>query len=129
MAATKLHSACTIVERRTMNRVFPDGRAVLRQLFKTVELQEAAFKDVVVLYSSRVDPRKKGDGGAGPTIEEDRVSWRAGEGDTSWSGLQHRCCTQAALARQIHIKHFKNIPLADLEMVMPDKVAKAAWMG
>ena len=30
-------------------------------------------------------------------------------------------CVQAAQARNIHIKHFKKIPLADLEMVMPEK--------
>eukprot|EP00887_Chlorella_sp_A99_P006555 scaffold3.g6555.t1 len=42
------HHAPVIVERRTLNRAFPNAAAVLRQLLSRVELQEACYRDVVV---------------------------------------------------------------------------------
>ena len=36
------------------HRVFPDGMSVLRQLFRGVRLQEACFRDVVILYRAAV---------------------------------------------------------------------------
>jgi hypothetical protein len=44
------HAASVSVERRTFARTFPDGASVLRGLFRSVELREACFRDVVVLY-------------------------------------------------------------------------------
>lgn len=39
-----------VIERRTYSRALPDGRSVLRQLTRPVQLQEACFRDVVLLY-------------------------------------------------------------------------------
>lgn len=41
-----------VIERRTFARAFPNGAAVWRQLTRPVRLQEACFRDVVLLYRS-----------------------------------------------------------------------------
>lgn len=45
-----LHEASINIERQTFARTFPDGKSVMGKLMKRVELREACFKDVVVLY-------------------------------------------------------------------------------
>eukprot|EP00887_Chlorella_sp_A99_P006692 scaffold3.g6692.t1 len=44
------HEARVVVERRTLSRMFPNASSLLRNLFGKVHLQEACFKEVVVLY-------------------------------------------------------------------------------
>ncbi|KAL4440158.1 hypothetical protein ABPG75_003159 [Micractinium tetrahymenae] len=96
-----LHDACTIIERKTMSRHFPTGRSVLSRFFDVVELQEACIRDVVVLFRRKV-PKERSPPGEKEVLRE-------GEADP------------AALARNIQIRQFTGIPLADLEMVMPEK--------
>lgn len=38
------HNACTIIERQTMSRAFPTGRAVLQRFFEVVELQVGGWE-------------------------------------------------------------------------------------
>lgn len=95
-----MHDACTIIERKTMSRHFPNGRAVLSRFFDVVELQEACFRDVVVLFRRKV------------------AKEAGGEGEKE---VLHQEADPAVAARNIHIKQFTGIPLADLEMVMPEK--------
>jgi hypothetical protein len=49
----------------------------------------------------------------------------ASHGPILHTTCKHATCecspAQAVLARNMHVKHFKGIPLADLEMVMPEK--------
>ncbi|GAB4813285.1 hypothetical protein N2152v2_000331 [Parachlorella kessleri] len=98
-AGAEDHQYAVKVERRTFARVFPDGPAVLRQFTKKVKLQEACFRDVVVLYRKS----KRGRAQA------------AGEFD-----IIHNI-DPAIAARNIYLKHFQSIPLADLELVLPEK--------
>lgn len=94
-----LHAAATSIERRTFARVFPDGKAILKQLLKKVKLQEACFRDVVVLYRRAVPDKPA------PASEVDVVK----EADPKF------------MQRNIVLKQFRGIPLADLELVMPEK--------
>lgn len=89
---------CVVVERRTFARVFPDGRSVLRSFFKKVSLQEATFRDVVVMYRRAVPDK------AAAADEMDII----------------RDTDPAFLRRNIVIKMFRDIPLADLDLVFPD---------
>jgi hypothetical protein len=98
VAAGALHPASVVVERRTFARTFPDGRSVLRQLFKKVELREACFRDVVVLY--RAAPASLA------AANENEVVRGGGP---------------AFAARNLVVKRFASVPLADLELVMPDR--------
>ncbi|KAL4459125.1 hypothetical protein ABPG75_013990 [Micractinium tetrahymenae] len=98
-ASKELHAAATSIERRTFARVFPDGASVLKQLLKKVKLQEACFRDVVVLYRKAVPDKPV------PASEVDVVK----EADPKF------------MQRNIVLKQFRGIPMADLEMVMPEK--------
>ncbi|KAK9804732.1 hypothetical protein WJX72_002789 [[Myrmecia] bisecta] len=93
------HSNAKTVERRTLQRLMPDARAVLANLFAEVEIQEPTWKDVVVLYRRAVpataDPSKK---------------------------VVAQQSTNPDLARRnINIKTFDDVPMADCEMIFPDK--------
>jgi hypothetical protein len=97
--------------------VFPDGLAVLKQFFKTVKLREACFRDVIVLYRLAVPDTPA------PANEIEIIK----EADPK------------LMQRNIVLKQFRGIPLADLEMVMPEKRVGAcrllcvyessAWLG
>ena len=93
-----------MVERRTLSRAFPTARAVLRQLLQRVRLQEACFSDVVVIFR-RAAGGTGSDNGGGVQVrlagEEDRRSGGGGSG--------------------ICLRHLRGIPLADLELVVPEK--------
>ena len=60
----------TVIERRTLRRLLPNPLAILKNLFKTMELQEPTFKEVVLLYrmAKPVEDRQAGPGGVGPLI-------------------------------------------------------------
>jgi hypothetical protein len=51
---TASHPPCWPASLPACRRVFPDGMSVLRQLFRGVRLQEACFRDVVILYRAAV---------------------------------------------------------------------------
>ncbi|PSC73998.1 ammonium transporter [Micractinium conductrix] len=98
-AQAKQHPYSTSIERRTFARVFPDGMSVVTQIHKKVKLQEACFKDVVVLYRAAVPDAPA------PANEVDIIQ----EANPKF------------MQRNIVLKQFRGIPLADLEMVMPEK--------
>lgn len=98
-AKQELHPATVEIERRTHARVFPDGLSVLKQFFKTVKLREACFRDVIVLYRLAVPDTPA------PANEIEIIK----EADPK------------LMQRNIVLKQFRGIPLADLEMVMPEK--------
>ncbi len=49
------------VVRQSLRRLMPDAAAVLRNMFATLQIQEPAFKNVVVLYRRKVaaSPQRK----------------------------------------------------------------------
>ncbi|KAI3424110.1 hypothetical protein D9Q98_009471 [Chlorella vulgaris] len=100
-AAARLerHPASTSIERRTFARVFPDGMSVFRKFFKKVKLQEACFRDVVILYRTAYPDTPM------PVSEVDVVK----EADPKF------------MQRNIQLRQFRGIPMADLEMLMPEK--------
>lgn len=95
-----LHEASINIERRTFARTFPTAKSVFNQLFKRVDLREACFKDVIVLYRKAV-PEK----GGPPPGEFDII----------------READPAFLQRNFMLKRFRSIPIADLELVFPEK--------
>jgi len=101
---TAAHRAAKYVERKTLRRLFPTVKSLLVGFLDTVELVEPRFKEVVVLYREKVKPDPAES--AKPGIN--------GAGD---SGMQE----PLLFSRNIHLKRFKDIPLADVEMVLPDK--------
>jgi Protein of unknown function (DUF3754) len=98
--AGKLHEASINIERRTFARTFPTAKSVFKQLFKRVDLREACFKDVIVLYRKAVAEA------GGPAHGEFDIIREA---------------DPAFLQRNFMLKRFKSIPIADLELVFPEK--------
>ncbi|EFN53569.1 hypothetical protein CHLNCDRAFT_136731 [Chlorella variabilis] len=98
-ARAEMHPASTSIERRTFARVFPDGMSVLKKFAKKVKLQEACFRDVVILYRQAVSDK-------GPAATEVDV---IKEADPKF------------MQRNIQLRQFRGIPMADLEMIMPEK--------
>lgn len=93
-----LHEASIDIERRTFARTYPDGKSVLDQLFQKADLREACFKDVIVIYRKVVaDGQTRG--------EMDLIK----EADPAFS------------KRNLVLKRFSSIPIADLELVFPEK--------
>jgi hypothetical protein len=45
------------VKRRSLRSIMPDAAAVFQNLFKTLEIQEPAFKNVVILYRRMVSDK------------------------------------------------------------------------
>ncbi|CAL8464423.1 g3958 [Coccomyxa elongata] len=93
------HSAAQTVVRQSLRRLMPDAAAVLRNMFATLQIQEPAFKNVVVLYRRKVatSPQRK----------------------SEYEPIRNH--NLALERRNINIKRFAEIPMADAEMVFPDK--------
>ena len=79
--------------------LMPHLWAVLKNLPKNLTLTEPAYRDVVVLYRAAVPPTQV----------------RKREKDPVWD------YDAALAARNIHIKRFVDVPMADVEMIFPDK--------
>ncbi|KAI8100403.1 hypothetical protein M9435_006887 [Picochlorum sp. BPE23] len=91
------HAASICIDRRTFHHIFPDARSVLQLMFKTIQLQEACWKDVVVVYRM-----------------------------ANTSGTRHEFDIKSSMAddaieRNIVLKRFSSIPIADMEIVFPEK--------
>jgi len=97
--AGQLHEATVSIERRTFARAFPNGKSVFQQLLKKVDLREACFKDVIVLY------RKSVPNGKVQRQEMDLIK----DADPEF------------VKRNLVVKRFASIPISDLELVFPDK--------
>ena len=50
-----------VVQRVSLRQLMPNVRAVVCNLFKTLEIREPAFKNVVILYRRAVSDKKKSD--------------------------------------------------------------------
>jgi len=94
------HRAAKTVERKTLRRLFPTLRSLVAGLGKEVELVEPCFKDVVIVYRDKAPASSK------PPAEQPGAA--AGG-------------TPPKAQRNLHIKRFQDIPMADVEMVFPDK--------
>ncbi|KAF5841901.1 hypothetical protein DUNSADRAFT_10338 [Dunaliella salina] len=96
----------TIVERRSLRILMPSASQVFAKAFKQIKLQEPMFKEVVVVY--RTSPQ--GRAAAKPTN-------RPGFGKDNTTRLRH-----ILNRRNVHIKYFHDIPMADIEAIFPDKI-------
>lgn len=85
------------IERRTFDHVFPDAKSVLKQLFKTIHLQEACWRDVIVIYRTNENVSSMGEFSLKSSMKYD------------------------TLRRNIVLKRFSSIPIADMELVFPEK--------
>ncbi|KAL6765110.1 hypothetical protein V8C86DRAFT_2461422 [Haematococcus lacustris] len=101
--AAPVHRNAKVVERRCLRRLMPSARAVLAALPRHLKIQEPTFKEVVVLYRASGQGRKAGS----------KVAVRARSTSERLKDILAR--------RNIHIKAFHDIPMADLETIMPDK--------
>ncbi|KAK9839613.1 hypothetical protein WJX81_000929 [Elliptochloris bilobata] len=96
-SSTGHHTPDQVVQRTTLKQLMPDAAAVFRNLTSSVELREPAFRSVVVIY------RRKG----------------SAPGASDHGPMQE---LDPRLARRnIVVKRFDEIPMADIEMVFPDK--------
>lgn len=88
------HKNRKVVQRRTLDRVMPDLLSVFKNFHKNIEIQEPTFQDMIILYR-KADHQPKDPKGS-------RQS--------------------AALAkRNIFIKSFSDVPMADVELIFPEK--------
>jgi len=93
------HDNAQVVERVTLKDVMPNAGSVLRSLLKEITIQEPAFDTTVILYRRQADSEAKQQDEKAPI----------------------KNASAEELKRNIHIKRFQDVPLADLEMIFPDK--------
>lgn len=91
------HTAAIDIERRTFARTFPNAKTTFKSLLKKVSLQEACWKDVVVVYRKASAANSRGELDLVSNIDEN------------------------ILKRNIVVKRFRSIPIADMELVFPEK--------
>jgi len=96
----------TVFERRWLRRVNLHNQSLLRGLFDASHLQEPALERVICLFRLRPQ-RPHGWFARLPLV---RRFVQAGDSVRSLDGVDPT----------VHIKMFKHIPLADLEMIFPD---------
>jgi len=106
-ALDKPHRNARIVERRSLKILMPSASQVIANAFKTIKLQEPMFKEVVVVYRS--SPQGRAADKPAPN--------RPGFGKDNTTRLRH-----ILNRRNIHIKYFHDIPMADIEAIFPDKI-------
>ncbi|GLI65636.1 hypothetical protein VaNZ11_009234 [Volvox africanus] len=97
------HQARKVVERRTLRLLMPSAWAVIKNFHKKLKLQEPAFKEVVVLYRAANASRQKKH--KLPAIQRP-VEQRQRE---------------ILAGRNIHIKCFHDIPMADMDVIFAEK--------
>eukprot|EP00891_Asterochloris_glomerata_P004101 jgi/Astpho2/4101/Aster-01245 len=102
------HANAKVVQRVTLQAIMPDAASVIKNLFRTLTIQEPTFKDVVILY------RRKPDTGGGSDEKDPKAEFN-----------------QDLARRNLVIKHFADIPMADAEMIFPDKrvLLQSACLG
>ncbi len=96
----------TVFTRRWLRRVNLHNQSLLRGLFDVSSLQEPALQRVICLFRLRPEPAP----GWIARLPVVRRFVNAGRSPRSADDVD----------RTIHIKLFKHIPLADLEMIFPD---------
>ncbi|PRW60212.1 Glycerophosphodiester phosphodiesterase gde1 [Chlorella sorokiniana] len=124
------------IERRTFTRAFPSGGAVWRQLTQPVQLREACFQDVVLLYRPAGAAAAAAEAAAGHVHRRGRASSGGGSNKGGAAGAEEQQREGLPSVEEsvggtldevfLVLKQFRRIPLADLEMVLP---AAAVWQG
>lgn len=99
------HRFAKRIERLTLARQCPTLLTLLKAFPKSMSLQEPTFKDLVVVYRRALPPRKP------PTASANAPNKNKEE--RLQGILQYR---------NINIKVFGETPMADVEMIFPDKV-------
>lgn len=90
-----------VVERRTLRRLMPNAWAVIKNLHKTHSLQEPSFHEVVVLYRAVAKPGRD----KLPALQRPR----------------EKRLHDILAGRNIHVKCFHDIPMADIDVIFADK--------
>lgn len=99
-----VHKNRKVIERRTLRHVMPTTGSVLAKLVKKIDIQEPTFKDVVILYRKAVPrPKAKKDANVVKTISNTEK------------------LRNVLARRNIVVKSFGEIPMADIELIFPDK--------
>lgn len=101
-AAEKLvlaHDAAQSVRRVTFRHLMPSTASVLKSFPTVLTIEEPAYKDVVVLYRKAVPDKQV----------------RKSEKDPEFDYVPARA------RRNVHVKRFADVPMADAEMIFPDK--------
>ena len=101
-AAEKLalsHDAAQRVRRVTFRHLMPSVLSVLGSFPLVLTIEEPAYKDVVVLYRKSVPDKQVRKSEKDPEFDYDPRRAR----------------------RNVHVKRFADVPMADAEMIFPDK--------
>lgn len=93
------HPNAKVVRRVTLQRLMPDAGSVFSQLFSTLHIQEPCFTDLVILYRKSKQVLER------PGSEKDPLP--------NYS--------KGMAQRNIVIKSFSDVPMADVEMIFPEK--------
>ena len=93
------HGAAQRVRRVTFRHLMPSALSVLRSLPRVLTIEEPAYKDVVVLYRKSVPDKQVRKSEKDPEFDYDPRRAR----------------------RNVHVKRFADVPMADAEMIFPDK--------
>ena len=93
------HDAAQSVRRVSFRHLMPSALSVLKSLPKVVTIEEPAYKDVVVLYRKSVPDKQVRKSEKDPEFDYDPQRAR----------------------RNVHVKRFADVPMADAEMIFPDK--------
>lgn len=96
------HHNSRLVERRSLRRLLPNLRSLLLAFPRELTIQEPAYKEVVVVYRTAGSRGKADKKQAKKRAKDDRL-------------------TDILSNRNIHIKCFHDIPMADIDAVFPDK--------
>lgn len=105
------HKYAKVIYRTSLERQMPDAKTVLSKLVTKLKLSEPQFKSVVVLYREIVeDPGEE----PAPAPHSELGLERTGK-----APLQE--FAERLKRRNIHIKHFEGIPIADTELIFPEK--------
>ena len=93
------HGAAQSVRRVSFRHLMPSALSVLKSLPKVITIEEPAYKDVVVLYRKSVPDKQVRKSEKDPEFDYDPARAR----------------------RNVHVKRFADVPMADAEMIFPDK--------
>jgi len=98
-----------IIERKPIRRILPTIFSIFANFFKVIELQEPAFKQLIIVYRRASPP-------SSPVSSSSSSSPPPSGKESSESKRP-----PSKKDRAIHIKSFWNIPMADTEVVFPEK--------
>jgi hypothetical protein len=104
------HKHSKVIYRSSLERQMPDTKSVFANLFSTLQLSEPQFKSVVVLFRNKVDEAP-----AKPPPAP------AGQQKAAPAPPPHADFNKALERRNIHIKRFEEVPIADTELIFPEK--------